>query len=149
MIYLGLVKVRNRLEIRQPIPAFYKKTLVVFEPVGSSGNGVDVLIGVVIFEHFARTLFEIRRCHDAQICVRSEPDARDGSVGRLHDDGEDRIARIEHVGQHDLALPPRSVFGNHAANGFIPPFIAARSLKNAGDIFRHGADAERSRQHLP
>ena len=64
---LRLVEVRDRLEVGRAVALLHEEALVVLEPVGRAGDGVVQAIGVVVLDHLAHALLEVRRGDELQV----------------------------------------------------------------------------------
>ena len=133
LVDLGLVEMRDRLHVGGAVAALDEEALVVLEPVRRADDGVVEPVGVVVLEHLARALLEVRRGDHLAIGVGREPRLRALPLRRLRDDGEETEAlAVQRARQHDLGAPVRAVVGNHAADRLVPAPVAAGRLEQIG-----------------
>src|SRR5438874_2932264 len=124
------------LEIRSAVSVFNKESLVVLEPIGRARDGVLEQIGVVVFNHLARTLLKVGCSYDAEIRVGGQTYFFGLSRRRLYDDGKNRVLlAVLKAGQNNFALVTLAVFRNDATNGLVAPVVTARGLENRADVF--------------
>ena len=102
---------------------------------------------MVVLEHLARALLEVRRGDDLAIGDGREPRLRALPLRRLRDDGEETEAlAVREPRQHDLGAPARAVVGNHPADRLVPAPIAAGRLEQTGDVLERRLDADALRR---
>src|SRR5437867_1973373 len=82
--------------------------------------------GVVVLEHLAGTLLEVRRGHDLPILRRRQADASHHAVGELNREvGNVETLGVERAsGQYYLATPAVLKLRNDSPDGFVPPAVA-------------------------
>ena len=115
----------------------------MLEQVWRASHSIPQTIGVVVLHHLSRALFEIGRGDNAEIRIQRQTRAHFFSRRRLHHDGVDRVAvAMNHVGNHNLAAPARSVFRNCGLDRLVASAIAAGCSQHAADIFSDRSDAD-------
>ena len=125
LVDLGLVEVRDRLEVRRAVTVLHEKSLVVFQPVRRSGHRVVQPVGVIVLDLFARALLHVGGGNDTEIDVERQPQLLQPLVGRLHHQRSNAVSLVaEDVRDRDLAAPAGAKIGNQFADEFIAPRVA-------------------------
>ncbi len=134
---------RNRLQIGGTVATLHEESQIVFQPVWRTGDRVMETIGMVVLEHFAGPLFEIRRRYNAQISRKSEACGMTLTVWRFGNQRGERVTTL--TANDQLGFPAFPIFGNHSTDSFVPPAIAARSDEDWGDGFGRKSSGQVSR----
>ena len=98
----------------------------------------------MVREHRPNALLEVRRGHDLAQLPCGEPDFAQRLPRCLHRNG----THVEPVGieaapfEHQLGAPARTILGDEAANGGVPPLVTSARLEEGGDVFDHELDRE-------
>ena len=137
---LGLVQVRDRLEIRRAVSALHEEALVVLEAVRRPGHGVVELLRPEVLRQLPRALLHVGRGDDR----RDKPPAAGAPVSALPsgacDDETEHVqpCAVADLRQHDLRAPARAVLretpsgSRRRAPGSTPaPRARERSARSA------------------
>ena len=144
LIDLALVQGSDRLRIGEPIAALHEEALVIFETIRRAEHRVVQAVGVIVLEHRASTLFEIRSRNDLTIFRRGQSHLAHLSARRLHHQvGDVDAIAFKPIPRHDqLAAPIVAELGNHSTDRFVATLIAARAIEHRRDILDNALDAE-------
>ena len=142
---LALVEARDRLHVREPVPALDEEPLVVLEQVRGPDHGIAQPVGPRVLDQLPHPLLDVGGGDQLPVRLGGHPFALLRSVRALHDEREnDHPARRRRANQ--LVLPRRLVIGEHAADRLVAPPVAAQGLERVGDRLLLGPRAERVRQ---
>src|SRR5690606_7310048 len=103
------------------------EALVILEAVRRANDRVVQPVRMVVVEHLANALLEVRRRDDYAVRSRRQTVRRLLTIRRLHDYRIGvQMVGIEAVAwQHDLRLPAGTELRHHAADRLVAPLVAA------------------------
>ena len=143
-VHLGLVQVRDRLDVGRTVAEFHEEPLVVLEAVRRARRDVVQRVRVVVLEHLAGALLEVVGRQNPQVGVDRQPGAgtgrRPGPRRRWSTAAASRSP--PRALQDELRLPFRAVLGNHLADGVVVAAVAAERVQDAGELLQRGPDAQ-------
>ena len=78
-IHLGLVQMRNRLEVGGAVTLFDEESLVILEPIGRAGDGIIQPIGMIVLDRLAHALLEVGSGDQLEIGSDRQPGGVQGA----------------------------------------------------------------------
>ncbi len=104
---LRLVEVRDRLHVGRAVAVLDEEALVVLEAIRRPRDRVVEPVRVVVLEHLAGALLEVRRGDQGSVGIRGQPRRSLLAVRALRDEREEPESRTRRIGG-------RTIFNFHS-----------------------------------
>src|SRR4029077_3059197 len=102
------------------ITELHEETLIVFKPVRSPCDRIVETVRMIVFHHFADSLFKVCGGYDSKVGMAVQASLNSLTVRGLSDDVEERESSIlQSAFDHDFALPTSSILGDHQSNSLF------------------------------